>query len=207
MNSSEFETLRPRIYNYLGFHKMGRSPETDALVADCVAELEKTARFRYIYTVEETVPGFLKKPPYSEFLEGASGVMISAMTLGIEVDKKINRLFHTDVSRGAAMDASASAYLEYLSDKKERELGAGGPRFCPGYGGSSVSDLKFIFEILHPEKIGITLNESDFMLPSKSMAGIIALGKEGRLSCRGCFMAGSCEFLKEGKTCFDQVKK
>ena len=118
MNSSEFETLRPRIYNYLGFHKMSRSPETDALVADCVAELEKTARFRYIYTVEETVPGFLKKPPYSEFLEGASGVMISAMTLGIEVDKKINRLFHTDVSRGAAMDASASAYLEYLSDKK-----------------------------------------------------------------------------------------
>ena len=114
MNSSEFETLRPRIYNYLGFHKMGRSPETDALVADCVAELEKTARFRYIYTVEETVPGFVKKPPYSEFLEGASGVMISAMTLGIEVDKKINRLFHTDISRGAAMDASASAYLEYL---------------------------------------------------------------------------------------------
>ena len=70
-----------------------------------------------------------------------------------------------------------------------------------------MGDLKFIFEILHPEKIGITLNESDFMLPSKSMAGIIALGKEGRLSCRGCFMAGSCEFLKEGKTCFDQVKK
>ncbi len=211
MNFSETvdtAALRPQIYNYLGFHGVGQSEQTDVLIDECIRELEKTARFRYLYKSFDSPPEFLNKEPYTEFLRGASGVIISAMTLGVEVDRRSKLLFRTDMPRAVVFDACASAYLEHLSDEYEKTIGDDlSFRFCPGYGGSSVKDLKYIFDILRPEKIGMALNSSDFMLPSKSMAGIIAVGKKTVKSCKNCIMYGSCSYIKEGSTCYGSVKR
>ena len=207
MNSSEIEFLTPWAYNYLGFHGVSASPETDLLIAESFKELESLSRFRYIFMTFSSPPEFLNKEPYSDYLKDSEGVIISAMTLGIEVDRKINRLFRTDMPKAVVLDACASAYLEFLSDMKEKTLGDNlATRFCPGYGGSDVSDLREIFKILHPEKIGITLTPTDFMLPLKSMAGMIAIGKSVKKSCKGCFMAKTCNYLKEGKRCYNSEK-
>lgn len=156
----------------------------------------------------DKLPDFLKKQPYLDFFEGSAGVMLCAMTLGIEIDRLINRLFRTDISRAAVVDSCASAYLEFCSDNYEKGHGMVlSPRFCPGYGGSSVADLPEIFGILRPERIGIKLNESNFMMPSKSMAGVIAVGKVNNRSCSGCFMLNSCNYLKDGVTCYSREKK
>ena len=205
MNYSE---LRPQIYSYLGFRGVGESQETDALISSCLSELEQIAQFRYLYKAFEAVPEFLKKPPYSDFLRGCSEVILSVMTLGASVDRRINQLLRIDMSRAVVMDACASAYLEACSDDYEKGIADDLTyRFCPGYGGSSVEDLKYIFELLHPEKIGVVLNASNFMLPSKSMAGIIGMGKKSKKSCEGCFMLPHCIYRKEGRRCFSSEKE
>lgn len=208
MNFSEIEKIKPQIYNYLGFHSVGKSAETDSLIVECINELDKISQFNYLYRLLENVPDFLEKEPYKAFLSGSTGTILSAMTLGIEVDRRINQLFRIDMSRAVVFDSCASAYLEFRSDEFERHLGLTlSARFCPGYGGSSVDDLKYIFEILHPEKIGISLSESCFMLPSKSMAGIIAVGKINNRSCAECFMLNSCNYIKDGVRCYDPTGK
>lgn len=208
MNFSELDLLRPQIYNYLGFKGAKPSPEIDDLIGSCMADLEKAAQFNYLYKIFETPPEFLNKPPYLDFLKDSRGVIISVMTLGIGVDRLVSRLSYTDMTRSAVTDCCASAYLEYLSDGFEKGIGENlSYRFCPGYGGSSVNDLKYIFDILRPEKIGVTLSSSFFMLPSKSMAGVIAIGGHAKKSCKDCFMAKSCNYLKEGHKCYDPGRR
>ena len=203
-----FSDLRSQIYNHLGFRGVKTSAETDALIMSCLSELEKTAQFNYLYKAFETAPGFLKKPPYEEFLQGCDGVILSVMTLGAKTDRHINRLLRTDMSRGVVFDACASAYLEVRSDEYEKILGDNLTyRFCPGYGGSSIEDLRYIFELVHPEKIGISLNESNFMLPSKSMAGVIGIGKKAKKTCDGCFMLPHCKYREDGKRCYSSEKE
>ncbi len=205
---SEIAALRPRIYGYMGYVGTASDIQTDNMITECIRELERTAQFNYIYKYSEELPPFLEKEPYRSYLEGSRGVIICAMTLGIAVDRIINRLLRISPSKGAVMNACAGAYLEYLCDTYEERFGSDrGARFCPGYGGSRTEDLKYIFEILDTHKIGIVLNENYFMLPSKSMAGIIAIGGNARAGCGSCIMAGSCAYLKEGAKCFTQGKK
>ncbi|MDE5896554.1 MAG: ABC transporter substrate-binding protein, partial [Clostridia bacterium] len=109
----------------------------------------------------------------------------------------------TDAARAIVLDACANAYLEELSDDYERRLHPDlSYRFCPGYGGSSVNDLKEIFRILKPEKIGLSLTESNYMLPCKSMAGVIAVGNSAQKTCKDCAVFEHCEYRKEGGTCY-----
>lgn len=204
----DFSELKKRIYNYLGFHGVAESPETDALIDSCLSELLGIVQFRYTYRIFDELPEFLKKEPYAGFLSGCNRVILSAMTLGAGVDIRINRLSRTDMARSAVLDSCASAGLEYLSDEYERGLGEKLTyRFCPGYGGSPLEDVREIFELIRPEKIGITLNENCFMLPAKSMAGVIGVGKETKKSCGQCIMLGSCRFREEGTRCYGSERE
>ena len=207
MYSMNFSDIRPQIYSYLGFHGTADSNDTDTLISSCLSELERAAQFNYLYKAYEEIPEFLQKPPYIEFLRGCTGVILSVMTLGAEVDKRINRLLRTDMSRAVGFDACASAYLETLSDEYEKNIGNSLTyRFCPGYGGSSVEDLRYIFDLLHPEKIGVTIGESLFMLPSKSMAGVIGIGKTVKKTCEGCFVLPHCRYREEGMRCYSSER-
>ncbi|MDE6105080.1 MAG: hypothetical protein K2G38_05330 [Clostridia bacterium] len=182
---------------------MQKSKQTDALIAQCLDELKGIAHFRYTYKCFEAAPEFLKRAPYAEYLKGSSGLFIAVMTLGAEADAKIKLYSRTDAAKAIVFDACASAYLEYLSDEYEKGLGDNlSYRFCVGYGGSDISDLKYIFDIVKPEKIGVTLTSANYMLPSKSMAGIIAVGNGAEKSCKNCVIATHCEYLKRGEKCF-----
>ncbi len=203
-----FSKLTEQIYNYLGFHSVNKSSETDAAIAQCLDELKRVAHFRYKYKYFSAPPEFLKKEPYLSYLRGSSGVILAVMTLGGEVDARIKFYSRTDAAKSLILDACASAYLEFLSDDYEKNLGDNlSYRFCPGYGGSSVEDLKYIFEILSPEKIGVTLSDTNYMLPSKSMAGIIAVGGATEKSCKNCIIGEHCEYKKGGVKCYGSEKK
>lgn len=199
--------LKKRIYSYLGFRSVGRSAQTDALIDECLSELETIAHFRYRYQIFENPPEFLNAQPYAEYLKGSAGVVVAVMTLGGEVDRRIKYYERADAPRAVVLDACASAYLEERSDEYERSLGLNlSYRFCPGYGGSSAEDIKHIFRILSPEKIGLILTETNYMLPSKSMAGVIAVGKRMNKNCKNCAVFEQCEYRKEGVTCYGSEK-
>lgn len=207
MFSANFSELRPHIYTYLGFRNANGGEGTDGLIKECLAELETLARFKYRYEVFSAPPEFLLKEPYLSFLKGASGVILSAMTLGAETDRRIKYYGRTDMAKSVVLDACASALLEWLSDRYEKTLGDNLTfRFCPGYGGSDVGDLRPIFALIKPEKIGIALTDTNYMLPSKSMAGVIGIGKKSEKSCGGCMLLQHCAYRKEGRRCYGSTE-
>lgn len=197
--------LKERTYNYLS----GRSDcDTDKLLDECIEELPQYMQFNYTYRKFDTPPEFLNKEPYLTFLKGSEKVIISVMTLGNGVDRRIKYLSRTDTAKCAVFDALTSAALEELSDEYERGIADNlSYRFCIGYGGSDLNDLKYVFDILKSEKTGVVLTETNYMLPSKSMAGILAVNVKRNKTCADCILNGGCTYVKEGRRCYGSEKK
>jgi hypothetical protein len=49
-------------------------------------------------------------------------------------------------------------------------------RYSPGYCGWDITGQRALFAALHPEEIGIRLNESCLMEPVKSISGVMVAG-------------------------------
>jgi cobalamin-dependent methionine synthase I len=82
------------------------------------------------------------------------------------------------------MQAIGAERIEALCDVVCAELkeiyGSVGDRFSPGYGDFSLTAQRDIFTMLGCEKrIGLTLNDSLLMSPTKSVTAIIGLKKQG----------------------------
>ena len=201
MNYSDLERS---ILTYLGFFSEPTA-EMRALIGEILPRVKGAARFRRSEGRFTALPFFLSKEPYLNFLSGCHTVILEAVTLGGEVDLLIRRLSKENTLFGFVADASASALLEAYADAAEEGLGEERTyRFCPGYGGSDVEDVKYILESVKAEKIGITRTESGLMLPQKSMAGIVGLGKKTQKSCGECILKEHCAYRKEGRVCFEK---
>ncbi len=115
-------------------------------------------------------------------LKSCNFAYVMAVSLGIGVDRLISRLAVTSPAKSFIADAVASAYAEAAADKLSDILGESGkmkPRFSPGYGDLSLSYQKDVLDFLGAEKtVGITLNESLLMTPSKSITAIQGILKQ-----------------------------
>ena len=200
MNCSE---LRASILTYLGFHGAEGDARTEGLTEELLPRVQELSRFRRAEGRFTALPLFLQKEPYLSFLSGCSSVVLEAVTLGGEVDLFVRRLAKEDVLKSFVADACASALLETLADEAEEVLGKQRTyRFCPGYGGSDISDVKYILEAVRGDRIGITMQQSGLMLPQKTMAGFVGIGKTAQKSCAGCILNEHCAYRKEGRVCY-----
>lgn len=191
---------------YLGLSaEQAPSQEIVAQIRAAFDEVKSVAQFRYHYAFFSRSQDFiLNNKAYAQYLEGAKGHLLCATTLGIGIDRQLKRLQVSDMSRAVVFDAVASAYLETEADAYEDTLPypAKGFRFCPGYGGTPLTDNREIAKILHAEQIGISFLESGLMVPAKSMTGIIKIGAAARKSCADCVLNGECAFRQKGTTCY-----
>lgn len=116
-------------------------------------------------------------------LRGCSSALIFAATLGIGVDRTIFAASRTSPSKAVLLQGAAAEGIEALCDAaEERFIGVSPsrPRFSPGYGDLSLEAQRVIFSLLSPEKhIGLTLNESLMLSPSKSVTAIVGICDEG----------------------------
>lgn len=199
MNSSDLYTAAA---SYLGF--FGEADERSlGMLRDGMDEARSLSRFRAVYKKYNEPLPFLRGEAYAELLSGCSGYCLVAMTLGVEIDRRVRALMKIYPERAVVLDACASALIEYEGDRWEERFGSERTyRFCPGYGGSSVNDVRPIFAELHAEKIGMQLLDSGLIVPQKSMAGVIGLGKRTKRACGMCMLREKCCFLKEGRRCF-----
>lgn len=172
MNTS---ALDERIKAYLGSRGAGASVPTEE-IARAKQILHPMCRFRYEFARFTSPPGFLSSPPYARFFAGCGEFILAVMTLGAETDALIERLMKSDMALAVTVDAAASATLEQLSDEYEERFGERRTRrFCPGYGGTDAADARFILGAVDARRAGVTITESGYMRPSKSMAGIIGI--------------------------------
>jgi len=120
----------------------------------------------------------------SKALKGCSRVLLFGATLGIEIDRLIAKYSHVLPSRALALQAFATERIEALCDAFLAERSAVyrendiflRPRFSPGYGDLPLRFQVELFRWLDcPRKIGLSLNESLLMSPTKSVTALVGL--------------------------------
>ena len=123
----------------------------------------------------------------SKCLDGCDRILLFAATVGIELDRQILRYSRLEPSMALCLQAIGSERAEALCDAfcddMEMQYNEQGfslrPRFSAGYGDLPLSLQEDIIKTLNtPKNIGVSLNESLLMSPSKSITAIIGIKGE-----------------------------
>ena len=183
-NSFVFDILEIKKYA-----KIYNSCEFDSLIKDCIEELESKLIYKVCYTIlpVKINDNLIKFNDYivnskdlSINLSGCTKAIIFASTIGIDIDRLINKYLKISPTKALIFQAIGTERIETLANAFNSEIkktyNATKPRFSPGYGDFKIEEQKKIFEILNCCKnIGLTLNDSLIMTPSKSVTAIIGV--------------------------------
>ena len=155
-----------------------------AEIRACLAETAGKLSWRVCYT--EMPLSWEALPPDSlsleKYLKDCARLIVFAATVGLEPDRRIARYSRISPVKALFFQAIGAAAIESLCDFFCAEL-AGEyapavlkPRFSPGYGDVPLTLQKDIFTLLDcPRKIGLTLNASMLMSPTKSVTALIGI--------------------------------
>lgn len=167
----------------------GDSDELSALLDRCIEESEGILSYSLCYAefpltrVENSLDfGFaeVRSEKLSAHLESCSRIIILAATVGIELDRLIAKYSRISPAKALLLQGLGAERIEALADNFCGDLVADGlvitPRFSAGYGDLSLELQRDIFRVLDCQrKIGLTLNESLLMSPTKSITAIIGI--------------------------------
>ena len=202
------------ILRYMGCREA--SSQTMDLIDLCITEIKDKLSYKVCFrsmSMEEfwAFGKNEKVPPGSSTLcanlDGCISVIIFAATIGISIDRIINRYSRISPAKALCFQAIGAERIESLCDlfnkelkeKKAKEGLLLRPRFSPGYGDFPLSVQKEFFRLLEcPRKIGLTLNDSLLMSPSKSVTAVI--GIYDRI-CNEKTAAGSPRYEVENTDC------
>ena len=189
---------RKEILRYAGVK--GEASDIQRLLEECLQEAESKLIYRVCW---ELVP-VAQKDESLDFvfaqtasrdlaknLKGCEKAILFAATVGPQLDMLITRYSRISPAKALLLNAIGAERIESLCDLFCSELKVKGlclrPRFSPGYGDLPLSFQKDIFRVLDcPGKIGLTLNESLVMSPSKSVTAFIGIGKQDCDQSVGC---------------------
>lgn len=182
---------------------------------DCLAELEEKLIYKVCcrffpirlldagldLTFVQTDSAALRKN-----LADCEGIVLFAATVGIGIDRLIAKYGRISPAKSLLFQAIGAERIESLCDcfcadlrvqaaEKGRFLK---PRFSPGYGDLPLTLQKDIFRVLDcPRKIGLSLNRSLLMSPSKSVTALVGVSEKNTehsaKKCEGCQNEG-CAF-------------
>lgn len=179
------------ILRYAGVH--GRSPDTEPLLTECIGEVRDTLLYKVCFLELPIVRkdtsiclGTLDtgSAALSKNLEGCGKAVLFAATVGIGIDRMIARYSRISPARALLFQAIGAERIESLcelfdGEVKEKARSEGfstAPRFSPGYGDFSIESQRAVFGMLNcTRSIGVSLNESMLMSPSKSVTAIIGI--------------------------------
>lgn len=171
----------------------GELSELTPLLAECLAEVEGQLLYSVCYgefsvTDRDGVLdlGFLttESRDLKKALSGCPSGIVFAATVGIALDRMILRASATSPTKALLLQAIGAERIEALCDlfceEKRRECPQlrFRPRVSPGYGDLPLELQKDIFTFLDcPKRIGLTLNQSLILSPSKSVTALIGREK------------------------------
>lgn len=165
----------------------GGGNDLRALVEDCIREADplivgKVCWLEIPLREADDLPDFLSgSSSMKNYLTGCDGVILFAATIGIGLDRLIARYARLSPSRAVLLQALGAERIERLcdafcEDMSRRMTGRLCPRFSPGYGDWALQAQREIFRLLQPHrKIGLSLNESLLMSPTKSVTAIVGI--------------------------------
>ena len=184
----------------------GADNSYDSLIDDCIREAQPILTYRVCYTVlPVNTDGSIMignervaSQTIGKAIRDSKQVILFAATVGAPFDRLIARYSRAEPSKALILQAIGAERVESLCDafcaQMNTELNDTGKRLTrrvsPGYGDIPLSLQKEIFAVLDcPRKIGLTLDQSLLMSPSKSVtaiAGIVDEGEEQADKCAAC---------------------
>mgnify|MGYP004510128783 FL=1 len=213
---SEMPFDRTEMLRYMGVS--GKSEDMDALLEECLKECGGAFAYRVCYREFELTKkdsginlGFAESDSATikKRLQGAEKIILFAATVGLNIDRLITKYSSISPARAVAFQAIGAERIESLcdafckdmKDAAKRQGLFAGVRFSPGYGDIPLDMQKEIFAVLDcSRKIGLSLNSSLLMTPTKSVTAIIPLSAakcaENEKSCENCEKT-DCAFRKK----------
>ena len=182
---------RNEILRYAGVSRT--YPEIDELLSTCISEIENKLEYKvcYIELPVEIIGDVIdfsfaktKSKDLAKNLNGCKSAIVFGATIGIEIDRLINKYSSISPSKSLMFQAVGTERIESLCDAFEAEVSNDmkteekfiRPRFSAGYGDLSLEFQKDIFRILDcSRKIGASLNDSLIMSPIKSVTAVIGI--------------------------------
>lgn len=175
-----------RYAGYAGIPDMSEA-ELNQHLQDVIAKAEKELTYKVVYLRTERLPIEHDSVELSKLLTDCSEVCMFAATIGLGIDRLIALNEKISPVKALLLQALGAERVEALCDKFcseiEQEVSKEGKtltmRFSPGYGDFPLEKQQEFFRILDcNRKIGISLNSSMLMTPSKSVTAVFGV-KEG----------------------------
>ena len=186
--------------------------ELEGLIDECILEVFDKLVYKVCYC-ELPIEKFIEhnSKDLEKNLWDCTSVVLFCATIGIEIDRLIARYASVSPLKSLLFQAIGAERIESLVNlfndeiKEEKRLHtkSTSPRFSAGYGDFKIEAQKDIFKILEPSrKIGVTLNESLLMSPSKSVSAIIGISDkeicEDFITCEKCNKK-DCEYRRKNE--------
>lgn len=163
------------------------SEDIAELLHSCVGEVRGKLTYKVCWccfsvTVENDVCDFgvfsVSSSGLTKCLANSREVVIFGATVGVEIDRLIARYSRISPSRALMLQAIGAERIEALCDAFCDEVECN-VRFSPGYGDLPLDTQRKIFDILNcGKRIGLTLNDSYLMSPSKSVTAFAVKGEK-----------------------------
>lgn len=209
------------VWRYCGYRGVPEAGEENlkALFENVVEELKDAFSYQVCYRrMKIHWDGELPVLPFpsesgdlAKCLMGSEEIILFAATIGLGIDRQIAKNQRFSPTKALLMQGYGAERVEVLCDvfcDEIREFAAEEglsctPRYSPGYGDLPLEKQKDIFRLLDcSRQIGISLNESLLMTPSKSVTAIFGLGKcvgrAERTKCDAC-ESKDCEFRNHNR--------
>ena len=185
---------------------------------ECIEECKKELVYRVCYGEFPVTFGSgyiefpftrVKSTALAKNLSGCETAIVFAATVGIGIDRLIAKYGKVSQTKAVFFQAIGAERIESLADtfeKEQRNFKAAEkkflrPRFSPGYADFELGVQSDIFRVLDcPRRIGLSLNKSLLMSPSKSVTAIIGISDRQAVCASGCNLCDKkdCAFKERG---------
>lgn len=134
-----------------------------------------------VVTLQESAT-LLRGQSMTKLLSLCKKVTLLAVTIGDQLEKKVESLGTTSITDGFILDAVGSTMADYFAQKVDvlissqqilRQGYKPTTRYSPGYGDWSLTNQTELLTILSADKIGLGVNESCILIPRKSVTALI----------------------------------
>lgn len=214
------------VLHYLGYKGQKADKNTEELIDECICELGDIAQPKHVHDLFDLtrvdgqiiLKGSILSFPgrdINRHLQQSVRCAVMAVTLGLEVDKRIAFYSKINLSKGIVMDACASAVVEALCEEVESKIGAQAAqeglyiisRYSPGYGDFPLELQHEISSALDAyRKIGLSVTENSLLIPRKSVTAVIGLQESPvnynrtYTKCEACANL-DCRLRRDGNGC------
>lgn len=202
------------IARYAG--QKGDDETINLVIEECLKEIADTLTFNVCYKrVECVVLGDevllggrkIASKDLAKNLKDCKEAYLFGATIGLGIDRVIEKYSTIFPLKALIMHSIGVERIESLGDAfcafLEKEVSKEGlsirPRFSAGYGDFRIENQTLFFELLDNVKtIGLTLNSSLIMSPSKSVTAVVGISENGKVAKVGCEACSdkSCEYRR-----------